>query len=349
MIPEFYTSWHIGWQAALLVLFVGAGFFLLIKGSDLFVDGAGSIAKKLHVSPLVIGLTVVAIGTSLPELLVSLLDSVDSLLSGGYANVSIGNVVGSNIANVLLVLGCSVLCAPIIITKTNRRKELPIFLFISVLVTVFTVFFGINGSIGSYAILRWEGIVLLVLFVAYMVFMVMDAKRHQQDVSPDEIKDMKTWKAVLFVVLGGICIAVGGEAVVFGAKGGAMLIATSAGWDRNLAESLVGLTVVAIGTSLPELVTSVVASKKGENELALGNVIGSNIFTVVFVLGMSATVNPLVTGNEIVVDVLVMLGVAVLLFGLSFTGKLGKGVGIAFVSLYVLYTAYLILRTMQIF
>ena len=349
MIPEFYTNWHIGWQIPFLILCLGVGIFLLVKCCDLFVSSASAIAKKLRVSPLIIGLTVVAIGTSLPELAVSLFDSIESGMSGGYANVSVGNVIGSNIANILLVLGFSVVFTPIVITPSNRRKELPILLGISVVMTVFAIFFGLNGATGSYAVTRWEGIVLLVIFVGYMTFILMDAKKHPQEVAPEEIKDMKTWKAILFVVLGAAGIAIGGEAVVYGAKGGAMLIATSAGWDHDLAESLVGLTIVAVGTSLPELVTSTVAAKKGENELALGNVIGSNIFNVVFVLGLSSTVNPLVTGSEVVVDVLVMLGITVLLFGLSFKGKLGKGVGIAFLSLYVLYMVYLILRTMQIF
>lgn len=348
MIPEFYVNWHIGWQSVFLIACMAVGVFLLVKCCNVFVDASSAMAKRFRVPPMVIGLTVVAIGTSLPELAVSLLDSIDSLYAGGYANVSIGNVVGSNIANVLLVLGISALFTPILIKRTNRRKELPILLGVTLLLTVLVVFFGTNGPIGSYAVTRLEGAILLVLMIVYVVFLVWDAKRHPDEVQAEEIKDMNLGKAVLFVVLGAVGIAVGGEAVVYGAKGGAMLVSDAFGWDHDLAESLVGLTIVAVGTSLPELVTSAVAAKKGENDLALGNVIGSNVFNALFVLGVSAVVNPVATGGEIVVDVLVMLGVALLLFGLSFRGKLGKGTGALFISLYALYTAYLILRTMQI-
>ena len=215
--------------------------------------------------------------------------------------------------------------------------------------TLFAIFFGMNGVMGSYAITRWEGAIFVVLMCAYIAFLVFDAKKHPEEVPVEEVKDMKTGKAILFLILGGIGIAVGGEAVVYGAKGGAMLIATSAGWDHDLAESLVGLTIVAVGTSLPELVTSAIAAKRGETDLALGNVIGSNVFNVLFVLGISSVVNPITTGGEIVVDVLVMLGVAVLLFGLAFKKRLGRGVGLLFVGLYVAYLAYLIVRTMGVF
>lgn len=349
MIPDFYSNWHVALQILLFIGCMAVGIFLLVKCCDVFVSSASAIAKKLHVALLVIGLTVVAMGTSLPELAVSVSDSIESLLSGGHANVAIGNVVGSNIGNILLVLGFSVVFTPIIIKKTTLKKEFPILLFASLLLVIFGIFFGIGTLMGNYAILRWEGIVFVVLMIPYITFLVVGAKRHPEEVVSEDIKDMKMPLAILFVVLGGAGVAVGGEAVVFGAKGLALTGANALGINHDLAESLVGLTIVAVGTSLPELVTSVIAAKKGQNDIALGNVIGSNIFNILFVLGISATVNPLTTGGDVVVDLLVMMGITVLLFGLSFTGKLGKKTGILFLSLYVLYLVYLILRTIYNF
>ena len=345
MIPDFYSNWHVALQILLFIACMAVGVFLLVKCCDVFVSSASSIAKKLRVSPLIIGLTIVAMGTSLPELAVSVSDSIESLLNGGHANVAIGNVVGSNISNILLVLGFSVVFTPIIIKKTTLKKEFPILLFASALLVIFGIFFGIGSAMGNYAILRWEGIVFVVLIIAYIAFLVISAKRHPEDMEAEDIKDMKIPLALLFVVLGGVGIAIGGEAVVFGAKGFALTGATALNINHDLAENLVGLTIVAVGTSLPELVTSIIAAKKGQNDIALGNVIGSNIFNILFVLGISATVNPLTTGGEVVIDLLVMMGVTLLLFGLSFTGKLGKKTGFLFLSIYVVYLTYLVLRT----
>ena len=172
---------------------------------------------------------------------------------------------------------------------------------------------------------------------------------HKSAQNEEEIKDMKMWKAILFVIIGAIGIAAGGEFVVFGAKGIAITGATAMGLNQDLAESLVGLTIVAVGTSLPELVTSTVAAKKGENDIALGNVIGSNIFNILFVIGIAATVNPLTTNGEVVIDLIVMMSITTLLFALAFSGKLGRKTGILFISIYVLYLTYLILRTVGVF
>ena len=349
MIPEFYNSWDMFPKILILIVFMVVGVFFLVKFCDLFVGAASSIAKKLHIAPMIIGLTVVAMGTSCPELAVSVSDSIGCLIEGGNANVAIGNVVGSNICNILLVLGFSVLFTPIIIKKSTMKKEMPFLLGVSLLLVIFGIFFGIGTITGNYAILRWEGIIFIVLMVAYLIFLVIDAKKHPTENESEEIKDMKLWKAILFVVIGAIGIAAGGEFVVFGAKGLAVTGATAMGINHDLAESLVGLTIVAVGTSLPELVTSTVAAKKGQNDIALGNVIGSNIFNILFVLGIAATVNPLTTGNEIVVDLIVMMSTATLLFCLALTGKLGKKTGILFISIYVLYLTYLVLRTVGVF
>ena len=349
MIPEFYLNWHIAPKLLILVLFMAVGVFLLVKCCDIFVGAASSIAKKLKVAPIIIGLTVVAMGTSCPELAVSLSDSINCLINSGNANVALGNAVGSNICNILLVLGISVLFTPIIIKKESLKKEFPFLLGVSFLLVIFGIFFGIGTATGNYAILRWEGIIFILLLIAYVVFLVLDAKKHpHEEEGQEEIKDMKMWKAILFVILGAVGIAAGGEFVVFGAKGLAVTGATSIGINQDLAESLVGLTIVAVGTSLPELVTSAVAAKKGENDIALGNVVGSNIFNILFVIGISATVNPLTTDGQIVIDLLFMFGVTVLLFGLAFRKKLDKKVGILFITLYVLYLTYLVLRTLGV-
>ena len=219
MIPDFYSHWHIAWQ---ILIFVGAlalGVFCLVKFCNLFVDSASAFAKKLHVSPMVIGLTVVAMGTSCPELAVSVFDSVEAMISGGYANVAIGNVVGSNIANILLVLGFSVLFTPIVIKQSTLHKEFPVLLGVTVLLLLFGLFFGLNAGVNDYAITRWEGAILVVLMVAYLVFLVLSAKKNPDDVPQEVIKEMPVWKSILFIVLGALGIAFGGEAVVFGAKG----------------------------------------------------------------------------------------------------------------------------------
>ena len=324
------------------------GVFFLVKFCDLFVGASSSIAKKLHIAPMIIGLTVVAMGTSCPELAVSVSDSIACLNNGGNANVAIGNVVGSNICNILLVLGLSIIFTPIFVKKSSLKKEFPFLLGISLLLVCFVL---ISGAVtGTYEISRWMGIVFVVLMIAYIIFLVIDAKRNPtEDNNEEEIKDMKMWKAILFVVVGALGIACGGEFVVFGAKGLAVTGATAMGIDSDLAESLVGLTIVAVGTSLPELVTSVVAAKKGENDIALGNVVGSNIFNILFVLGISATVNPLTTGSQIIVDLIVMMSVTVLLFGFALTKKLNKKMGFIFIGIYVLYLTYLILRTLGVF
>ncbi len=346
MIPEFYDSWHIAPKIIVLLAFMIVGVVFLVKFCDLFVGSASSIAKKMHIAPMIIGLTVVAMGTSLPELAVSVSDSIACLNGGGNANVAIGNVVGSNIANIVLVLGLSIIFTPIIVKKSSLKKEFPILLGVSLLLVLFVL---ISGAIaGTYEITRWMGIIFVILSIVYITFLVIDAKRHPLETNPDEIKDMKMWKAILFVILGAVGIAAGGEFVVFGAKGLAVTGATAMGINHDLAESLVGLTIVAVGTSLPELVTSVVAAKKGENDIALGNVIGSNIFNILFVLGISATVNPLSTGNQIVVDLIVMMSITILLFGFALTKKLNRKMGIVFIAIYVLYLTYLILRTVGV-
>lgn len=353
MLAGLFESWivnlHVGIKLALYVVGLAAGVFCLVKFCDIFVDGASVIAKKSKIPPLIIGLTIVAMGTSLPELAVSVSDSITCLIESGNANVAIGNVVGSNICNILLVLGLSVIFTPIALKKSVSKRELPILLGTTALVVIFICLFGLNSAanISDLAITRWEGIILVVIMIGYITYIVLMAKKHPEELDPvDEVSsDMPLWKAILFVVLGGVGIFLGGQLVEFGAKGLAMQGAEALKIDHDMAEALVGLTIVAVGTSLPELVTSCIAAKKGENEIAVGNVIGSNMFNMLFVMGIAATVNPLTTGSQVIVDALVMVAVTALLLIFAQKGKLTRSHGIAFVCLYGLYLVYLVLRT----
>lgn len=335
------------WYSYLLaVIMILGGVLLLVKCSDIFVDSASFFAKKLKIPALVIGLTVVAFGTSMPELAVSASDSIACLLEGGNANIAIGNVVGSNICNIFLVLGCSVALTPIIVKKDVIKNEYPILIGVSAILSLLIIFFPLNGN---YAILRWEGVILFALIIAYVTYLIIKSKKQAklEPTSQEEptIKDMPVWKAVLFLILGLAGIAFGGELVVNGAKSIAIGIGDAAGWNHDLVESLVGLTIVAVGTSLPELVTSVVAAKKGENEIALGNVIGSNIFNALFIIGVSSIITPLSIGSQVLIDIAVMMVAAILAFVLSLKGKLTKRDGWIFIACYVAYLVYLILRT----
>ena len=346
-LTDLISNWHIGLQISMFVVGLALGVFCLVKFCDMFVDSSGAIAKKLKISPLIIGLTVVAMGTSLPELAVSVSDSIRAIGTESTTEFAIGNVVGSNICNILLVLGFSVVFTPSVVKKSVCRRELPILLGVTALTVLFVCLFGLNSATGDFAITRWEGIILVVLIIAYIGYLVFMAKRHPEELDEaDEVKDMPWWKAILFVVLGGAGIILGGQFVVFGAQGIAINGAVALGADEGMTKSLVGLTVVAVGTSLPELVTSTIAAKKGQNELALGNVIGSNIFNSLFVLGIASTVHPLTTGNQVLVDVFVMLGVTVILFVFSISGKLSKTHGWVLLACYLVYLVYLVLRTL---
>ena len=347
-VDDMISSWQMGWKMVFFVFALCIGVFCLVKFCDIFVDSASSIAKKAKISPMIIGLTIVAMGTSFPELAVSASDSIQALVESTatnqvHANIAMANVVGSNICNILLVLGLSIFFTPIFVNKETLKRDYPVLIVATVLFVLFGLLFGLTGVVGDYAILRFEGIIFVVLMIGYVIYLVIDARKHPVE-SEDEIKDMPVWKAILLLVVGGLGVFLGGEAVVIGAKGISLAGATAVGIDPNLAEKIVGLTVVAVGTSLPELVTSVIAAKKGQVEMALGNVIGSNLFNILFVLGISATINPIIADSTIVLDLIFMLTITLLLFGVSFTKKLDRKFGILFISLYVTYVIYLVLR-----
>ena len=309
------------------------GFFFLIKGADLFVDGAASIARKFNIPSMIIGLTIVAMGTSAPEAAVSITSSLS-----GQNDMSVANVVGSNFFNILVVLGVSSLISKLPVQKNTIKKDTPFLLIVSGLLLVF----GINKYIS-----RIEGLILLIVFVYFLYSTVKMAKSatNLDSSSDNEIalaeSDTTTQtpilKTVILSVIGILGIVIGGDMVVDSATS----IATLFGMSANL----VGLTIVAIGTSLPEFVTSIVAIKKGETEIAIGNVIGSNIFNILLVLGLATFISPITISTLALIDIIFMLCIAILLY--LFMKKdysLLKKHGIILVGIYIVYMSYTIIR-----
>lgn len=274
------------------------GFILLIKGADFFVEGSSSVAKSLRIPSMIVGLTIVAMGTSLPELAVS----VTASLAGNNA-LAVSNVIGSNIFNLMLVCGACALFAPLIVQKNTLKKEIPL----SVVCVVLLLVLGLFGmEIG-----RTDGVILLILFIGFLVWMVKSAlKAHAESAnleeSDNEYKIYPAWVCVIYIVGGAVAIKFGGDFVVDGASAVAM--------KAGLSQNLVGLTIVAMGTSLPEFVTSVVAARKNEVDMAFGNVIGSNIFNILFILGVTATISPVAFIMENVIDSVILLIVSILVW-----------------------------------
>ena len=309
------------------------GFFFLIKGADLFVDGAASIARKFNIPSMIIGLTIVAMGTSAPEAAVSITSSLS-----GQNDMSVANVVGSNFFNILVVLGVSALISKLPVQKNTIKKDTPFLLIVSGLLLVF----GINKYIS-----RIEGLILLIVFVYFLYSTVKMAKSatNLDSSSDNEIalaeSDTTTQtpilKTVILSIIGILGIVIGGDMVVDSATS----IATLFGMSANL----VGLTIVAIGTSLPEFVTSIVAIKKGETEIAIGNVIGSNIFNILLVLGLATFISPITISTLALIDIIFMLCITILLY--LFMKKdysLLKKHGIILVGIYIVYMSYTIIR-----
>ena len=321
-----------------MILLLIAGFVGLIKGADLFVDGSAGLARNLKVPSLIIGLTIVAMGTSAPELAVS-----TSAAISGSNEIALSNVVGSNMFNLLMVLGCCSLFSVVPVDRIVLKRDFPISIIVTAI--VFAVAGGqflFSGKLFSTAmatevgmVYRWLGIVLLVGFVAYIVYLVINARRHPEPETDEEKKPY--WKCFLFIVLGLVLIVAGGQAVVQSAK----YIARAAG----MTETLIGLTIVAVGTSLPELVTSVVAARKGETGLAIGNVVGSNIFNLMLILGVSSTIHPVAVNAASVFDmaILIVVSVLVLLFSVS-KKKIVRAEGIVMILIYIADVVFAILR-----
>lgn len=317
------------------------GFVLLVKGADLFVDGSSSIARALHISPLLIGLTIVALGTSSPEATVSIIAAVE-----GNPGVAIGNIVGSNIMNITLVLGVAAFIYPIKVQNETIRKELPYTLLVSVVLLVLVSDIALQGASHN-LVTRGDGLIILLFFVIFLYYIFEVAKRNRvknKEETKKQVEEVEqeqvttSWTKNILLTLGGLIgIIFGGELVV----NNAVDIALSFG----MSEALVGLTIVAIGTSLPELMTSVTAALKKESEIAIGNIVGSNIFNILFVLGTTAVIHPLSIESKLIVDVLIMilLTVAVLVFSRT-SFKIGKYEGIFLVVSYILYTIFILIR-----
>lgn len=312
------------------------GFALLVKGADYFVEGASSIAKQLHIPSIVIGLTIVAFGTSAPELAVSI-----SAALKGSNDIAIGNVVGSNMFNLLMVIGFSAAITPFAVEKSMIKRDYPLSVFAAALLGILsldTILFRANEMMLG----RVDGIILLICFAGFMYLTVKTALKEREElkkVHEEEVENMSysMGKSILISLVGLAGIIIGGNLSVDGAKEIARFF--------GLSEALIGLTIVAIGTSLPELVTSIVAAKKGESDIALGNVVGSNIFNVFLILGTSATILPMQVSSSYIYDISILIIVSVLVFlPIAKTKKVGRPMGIALILIYVAYTAYLIMR-----
>ena len=304
------------------------GFILLIKGADFFVDGSSSIAKLLRVPSAIIGLTIVAFGTSAPELSVSI-----SAAMQGQNEIAISNVLGSNIFNLMVVTGACAAVAAIPVNAGILKREFPFSIFAAGLLLVFSLFGSDNLEIA-----RIEGLILLSLFILYIAMQVWGALKSRNESEEDPMENiLSPFRSIALVIIGCIMIVFGGDFVVDSASA----IAASFG----LSETLIGLTIVAFGTSLPELVTSVVASRKGENDLAIGNVVGSNLFNILMILGISTSINPVPLNPTAVYDcmLLILFSCLVLFFCWS-KKRLGRGEGIIMLLLYAVYTTYIIMR-----
>ena len=310
------------------------GFVLLIKGADFFVDGSSSIAKTLLIPPLIIGLTIVAMGTSLPELSVSVVSSLQ-----GNNELSVSNVTGSNLFNLVVVLGASALILPLNVDDRVLRRDFPI----SILCAAGLMIMCYKGM----CIGRFAGTVLCVAFVLYIIYTVRAATKSRKarlsqhddefQEAAQEYRILPMWQSVLYVIGGAVAVKFGGDFVVDSAS----YIAKSFG----LSETLIGLTIVACGTSLPELVTSIQATRKGELDLAIGNVIGSNIFNILFILGVAAFLSPIAIVTANLVDMGVLIVVSLIVWGFCWTKKsLSRREGVFMLILYTIYLIYIILR-----
>lgn len=305
------------------VVLLIVGFVFLIKGSDVFVDGAKSVASILKIPTIIVGLTIVAFGTSAPEAAVS----ITSALSGSNA-IAVSNVIGSNLFNILMVIGVAALLGDLLMEKSVLNKDLPFLVGITSLLAVFIII--------GWDIINIEGIILLIILIGYIIYLIKSAMK-TDNVKVVEEPELTPLKSGIYIIIGIIGIILGGDLVVDSASA----IAVAFG----MSETLVGLTIVAIGTSLPEFVTSLTALKKGENQMVIGNVIGSNIFNILFVLGASSAISSMKLNSSLLIDVLFMLGVTILCFIFGKTQeKYDKKEGIILVTLFIVYMAFAILR-----
>lgn len=319
------------------ILLLVLGFILLIKGADILVDGSASIAKKFGLSSLLIGLTVIAFGTSAPELIVNIFASIS-----GSSDIGMGNIIGSNISNILLILGIAAIICELKVDDSIIKKQIPF----SVLATI-ALFVLINSTLingfGWNGLSRSGGLILIFFFIIFLYFtfslLKTDKNNKGNKMEGEKIVVMKTPKSILYIIGGIVALFIGGKVIVDNATA----LALAAG----LSETLVGLTIVALGTSLPELAASVVAARKKQVEMAVGNVIGSNIFNLLWILGLSAVIRPVDYNPAMNFDILFLVVISTLLLALIFLGKkahLSKREGYFLVLLYVAYIVFIAIR-----
>lgn len=306
------------------------GFILLIKGADFFVDGASSIAKVLRIPTLIIGLTIVAFGTSAPEVAVSVTSAIQA-----QNEIAIGNVVGSNIFNLLLVVGIASMISPLKVKKSIIIKEFPFTILAGFVLLILSLDIKFQSGTTN-MITRSDGLMLLVMFGIFMYYLIELALTSRDQT--EEIGDVMPLGKSIPISLGGIvAIVIGGKLVVDSA--------TSIALTLGMSQNLVGLTIVAIGTSLPELVTSIVAARKGESDIALGNVIGSNIFNVFLILGLSSVIHPIAVDSQVIVDMTFMLITTILTYMFAITKKkIVRYEGVILAVLYISYMVFIIVR-----
>ena len=324
-------------EMVLNIILLVAGFVALVKGADLFVDGSSSIAAIFKVPSVIIGLTIVALGTSAPELAVS-----TSAALKGSNEIALSNVVGSNIFNLLMVLGVCAVIKPLPITKVIKKRDFPLSIVVTAalfgvlaLQMIGKVDFGaVKMSDNVSEVSRIIGISLLVLFIIYIVILIISAIKNKTEGEPT--KTMSPLKSILFIIIGLALIIAGGQFVVNSAK----FIAAAFG----MSETLIGLTVVAFGTSLPELVTSIVASRKGENELAVGNVVGSNIFNMMFILGISAALHPITVNFACMTDFAILIVASIMVFIFALKNKINRVEGIVMILFYIATVVFAAVR-----
>ena len=303
------------------LLFLLVGFIFLIKGADLFVEGSSSIAKKFKIPSMIIGLTIVAMGTSAPEASVSITSSLI-----GQNDMSVANVVGSNFFNILVVLGVSTLFSKLPVKESTIKDDVPFLIFVSILTLIFGIDFNIT---------RLEGVIFLGIFIWFILSLIKQANQNKEN--EDTVNELPMSKTVFYIILGLAGIVLGGDITVDAASA----IATQFG----LSENLIGLTIVAVGTSLPEFVTSVIATRKGETEIAIGNVVGSNIFNILFVLGIAAVLSPMTISVEAVIDIIFMISITIILFiNMKQEKFILKKHGIFYILIYLAYMVYTIIR-----
>ncbi|MFG6347850.1 MAG: calcium/sodium antiporter [Lachnospiraceae bacterium] len=310
----------------MVYVFLVVGFILLIKGADFFVEGSSSVAKMLRVPSLIIGMTIVAMGTSFPECSVS----INASLAGSNA-LAISNAVGSNIFNLMVVCGVCTLFCPLAVDKGTLKKEFPF----SIIVALILLGLGSYGMVLGHI----DGIIMSVIFAGFLYWMVISAKkaRAESQDNEEEYEIMPVWKCIFYIIGGIVAIIAGGDVVVDSA--------TKIAGQFGMSENLIGLTVVAFGTSLPELVTSVVAAKKNEVDMALGNVIGSNIFNILLVLGVAAAISPIAFIMENIIDIVVLVVMSLIVWVFAWSKqKLVRGEGIVMLLMYAAYVVYICKR-----